>query len=512
MALARDLLVAGGCVVARPTEPFMSIQSVITYPRASEAPASRRRAEGGEGEAFVLPKQQEGNTAGADAGGASVDKAVAAEAAAAAAGTQTETVSAKASGKGEAVVKPGDVVAKPSASTQGRAQPDAPAPTTGIDFLIAMAAAQVEVAAAQEGEGAPKPDDKPKLTEDALKLVETKAEEGTPEAKGPLAAADQNTVVAEVPHPVAAPVLPLPVAAPVADGAGPSQSVNADAVGIGDGAKRQSVPASPTLPGSVMPAATSAATTETASAGDVTMPGDKIPLAAGHVTNARGLQETSDIGATSKADGTAAAAPIAADPKALDSLQQALGPLDFSAMLQQAAGKPGHDRLVQQLDPNAMPNQAAAAQSQAGGQPTPIHVVPIEIGVRAMAGSKQFDIRLDPDELGRVDVNLSISDKGEVSARLVVDRVETLHLLQRDARTLERAFEQAGLKPSDGGVDISLRDPSDQSAFRQNRQHDEAPQRPRHPQGADRADEAALSTDPAPQRRIVRLGGVDLSI
>ena len=32
--------------------------------------------------------------------------------------------------------------------------------------------------------------------------------------------------------------------------------------------------------------------------------------------------------------------------------------------------------------------------------------VPIEIGLRALSGAKQFDIRLDPGELGRVDVNL----------------------------------------------------------------------------------------------------------
>ena len=179
-------------------------------------------------------------------------------------------------------------------------------------------------------------------------------------------------------------------------------------------------------------------------------------------------------------------------------------------MLQQAPGKAGHERLIQPFDPNVA--SGAPGQGTASGQPTPIHVVPIEIGLRAMSGSRQFDIRLDPDELGRVDVSLSISDKGEVSARLVVDRVETLHLLQRDARTLERAFEQAGLKPSDGGVDITLRDPSDQSAFRQNRQQDEAPQRSRQPDGSDLADDAPLSIDPAPQRRLIRLGGVDLSI
>jgi flagellar hook-length control protein FliK len=155
---------------------------------------------------------------------------------------------------------------------------------------------------------------------------------------------------------------------------------------------------------------------------------------------------------------------------------------------------------------------AAGAQPQSSGPATPIHVVPLEIGLQALAGSKRFDIRLDPAELGRVDVNLEISDKGEVTARLVVDRVETLHLLQRDARTLERAFEQAGLKPSDAGVEISLRDSSDQSGFRQNRQDEDAPRRARQAAEADGGDDIAIAAQATPARRLLRLGGVDLSI
>ena len=43
-----------------------------------------------------------------------------------------------------------------------------------------------------------------------------------------------------------------------------------------------------------------------------------------------------------------------------------------------------------------------------------------------------------------------------MKAQVVVDRVETLNMLQRDSRTLERAFEQAGLKTSDGALQFSL--------------------------------------------------------
>jgi flagellar hook-length control protein FliK len=200
----------------------------------------------------------------------------------------------------------------------------------------------------------------------------------------------------------------------------------------------------------------------------------------------------------------------ATEARAPEASQPPPAPLDLSSLLPQAPAAAGHERRALAVASGPAPD--AAPQGAAGGQPTPVHVVPIEIGLRAMAGLRQFDIRLDPDELGRVDVALSISEKGEVSARLVVDRVETLHLLQRDARTLERAFEQAGLKPSDGGIDISLRDPSGQPGFRQNREQDEAPQRSRPADGIEPTEEASLSIDPVPQRRLIRLGGVDLSI
>lgn len=163
-----------------------------------------------------------------------------------------------------------------------------------------------------------------------------------------------------------------------------------------------------------------------------------------------------------------------------------------------------------QATAQAQAETAAKATSAESTRPTPLHIVPIEIGARALAGNKRFDIRLDPAELGRVDVSLEISDKGDVSAKLTVDRVETLQLLQRDARTLERAFEQAGLKPTEGGVEMSLRDPADQSGSRQGRQDEEGPRTRRA--WVETTEESALVAETAPLHRAARLGGVDLSI
>ena len=90
-------------------------------------------------------------------------------------------------------------------------------------------------------------------------------------------------------------------------------------------------------------------------------------------------------------------------------------------------------------------------------RPTPLQMLPIEIGMQAVRGVTNFQIRLDPAELGRVEVKLQIHDNGEVKAHLSVDRVETLQMLRRDASTLQNAFEQAGLKQSPDGLTFSLR-------------------------------------------------------
>ncbi len=90
-------------------------------------------------------------------------------------------------------------------------------------------------------------------------------------------------------------------------------------------------------------------------------------------------------------------------------------------------------------------------------RPTPLQMLPIEIGMQAMRGVTKFQIRLDPAELGRVDVQLEIKEDGQVKASLVVDRVETLAMLRRDASTLQQAFEQAGLRQSADGLQFSLR-------------------------------------------------------
>jgi flagellar hook-length control protein FliK len=104
------------------------------------------------------------------------------------------------------------------------------------------------------------------------------------------------------------------------------------------------------------------------------------------------------------------------------------------------------------LQPGRKPRRTAPA--------VPVEAVAVEIATRAGEGRRRFEIRLDPPELGRIDVRLDFARDGQLLARLVVDRAETLDLLRRDSVSLERALESAGLRTEDSGLQMSLRQQS----------------------------------------------------
>lgn len=145
--------------------------------------------------------------------------------------------------------------------------------------------------------------------------------------------------------------------------------------------------------------------------------------------------------------------------------------------------------------------------------PVPLGAVPMTIGLRALGDSNRFEIRLDPKELGRIDVSIDI-DKGSgtVGARLVVDRPETLALLQRDASSLQQALSQTGLDAS-AGISLSLRgDGTGQgngNAFGTHGQQQGGDQtdRPGRQAGTDQP-----SIDLIPLRSLTGLGRVDIRI
>jgi hypothetical protein len=170
------------------------------------------------------------------------------------------------------------------------------------------------------------------------------------------------------------------------------------------------------------------------------------------------------------------------------------------------------------IQPGFNPVAAPAAQAVATwtaphaaspGEAVPLAAVPIVIAARVEAGEKQFQIRLDPPDLGRIDVQLNVDSSGRATSHLVVDRADTLDLLRRDAPSLERALQSAGLTTDDGSLQFSLRDQSlagrDQGAS--------APVPPSPPPAVPDADLAPID---AAVRRYGQLaglgGGIDIRV
>jgi len=124
------------------------------------------------------------------------------------------------------------------------------------------------------------------------------------------------------------------------------------------------------------------------------------------------------------------------------------------------------DGVTPQIQIATAHTAAAAPSAPAPEQPTPqAAAVPlaglgVEIASKALDGTNHFEIRLDPPELGRIEVRLNVDKDGHVTSRLIADRSDTLDLLRRDSAGLERALQDAGLKTSDNGMQFSLRDQS----------------------------------------------------
>ena len=362
---------------------------------------------------------------------------------------------------------------------QGAPQPSgdnaAAAATTTVDGLQAsddaIAAAKVAIAAAKD---AAKPDEskdaKDTDAKDAAK-PDAAADLGQPTPPAPALAA----AAAITPPP--APTDEQPQAAAGGD-AGPGTGASAPAAAVGTTA----LAATPAQTGPVEPAFVAAATAQ------------KLQPFDGKTDGKDKAQADKSAGSAGKAAAPTAPQPPAADDQAVPPPPaQADGKPEPDKVAAKPDAQPRHDRAdapaVAKTDafvPPA-PDAGAAAGAQAGltGTPAahgasastgnaasqgastmqpaitvPVAGLAVEIAGRAHAGNNHFQIRLDPPELGRIEVKLSVDRQGQVTSHLIADRADTLDLLRRDSTGLERALQDAGLKTAGDGLQFSLRDQS----------------------------------------------------
>ncbi|MDH5771507.1 MAG: flagellar hook-length control protein FliK [Rhodospirillaceae bacterium] len=106
----------------------------------------------------------------------------------------------------------------------------------------------------------------------------------------------------------------------------------------------------------------------------------------------------------------------------------------------------------------AAPAKTPGAQQNAPAPKSPAtEQVSVQITKAINAGADKINIHLRPASLGRVDVQIEMGMDGRVSAVVTADNKDTLDLLQRDQRALERALQDAGLKADSGSLSFNLR-------------------------------------------------------
>jgi flagellar hook-length control protein FliK len=196
------------------------------------------------------------------------------------------------------------------------------------------------------------------------------------------------------------------------------------------------------------------------------------PLAAGQTDPALDTTagKTADAAAAKQPD---AVSPVEPDPTHRDAA--AKPPTASEASPQTATAKT--DTVTPQTA-SAAASIPVQAQAIAGSVAAEVQVSPhrhaaetvtsfdklgVAIAAKSAEGLHEFDIRLDPPDLGRIQVKLTVDDAGQTQASLVVDKPQTLDLLQRDAAGLNRTLADAGLNLTGNGLSFSLREQQQQT-------------------------------------------------
>jgi chemotaxis protein MotD len=113
---------------------------------------------------------------------------------------------------------------------------------------------------------------------------------------------------------------------------------------------------------------------------------------------------------------------------------------------------------IQTTATQSQPSYTVTAATQTAS--VPLSGLAMEIAASVQSGKSRFEIRLDPADLGRIDVRIDVDRQGQVTSHLTVEKPETLSMLRQDAPQLQRALNDAGLSTGDGGLQFSLRDQS----------------------------------------------------
>ncbi len=191
--------------------------------------------------------------------------------------------------------------------------------------------------------------------------------------------------------------------------------------------------------------------------GHATAQGAAVPSPVQSTAPAAGLPASAGAAQASAAPAVAGAAVVATAQSGEPQAQRPLGEAPGGPVTSTAAAGP--------TAPGG-PARSTGSGPTAPQRPATLPMdVPEQVRVRiahAIAnGHDRIEIRLKPAELGRLDIRLDLAGDGRVQATITADNRQTLELLRADARGLERALQDAGLRTDSGGLSFNLRGDGD---------------------------------------------------
>lgn len=239
---------------------------------------------------------------------------------------------------------------------------------------------------------------------------------------------------------------PIPTAAPIAPVT--PQQMQQQLLGgpLPDAAPLTQINAiAPTAPGAPTPAASPTPPTELAAHRDTPRAAAKAAAPVDTATpQAAPTQAQAAIKPAVRTAQTFAAAkdvmpPVAADSSATSAPVQ---PTAAASAALHSAGAPQTTAIAEHGAARAAPVAAQVGR---------------EIVRRFNGGATQFELRLDPPELGRIEVRLDVSRDHKVTAIVTADNPQALSDLSRNARDLEQSLQSAGLNLAENGLSFDLR-------------------------------------------------------
>ncbi len=88
---------------------------------------------------------------------------------------------------------------------------------------------------------------------------------------------------------------------------------------------------------------------------------------------------------------------------------------------------------------------------------TPAEQVVFQVAAAVKDGNSKIRIQLEPAELGKIDVQISMNGDGKINLNITADKSSTLTMLQSDSKSLEKSLNDIGFKSDATNLSFNLR-------------------------------------------------------